>query len=386
MSLYDDSKAAGETAEREVIDNAVADLTAQIEQAKAERDAVQAEFDQHMEDEHPTEPPPPPPPPPPGDARFPGDPGVGKVLMGNNGEGDVKIAEFDSWTYGTAGRCSTIRVYNGTAMALGSGIRSDLVRYAQQGRIPMFSTKYGGMSPTAMSGGEADDTWRATAAWLADTYPGKMWYSPVGHEPEDNFPAGASADAYRRAFRRAVSVHMAHRPALVSKVAFCAPWLMEFTYDGSRDYRNWHPNWSGSEWLHDGPFDVLCSDGSVYRGSYIHMDAIDLYNPTTGPGSGARNQTWRNSIDAFKGDRVQRGQPPLPFNIGEYGIYDTPTTLDDNGVTLGDILMDTLDIGAAFDGLAGVAFWTNAQAQVTQNSPKMQAIRQWAQDARVVRA
>lgn len=329
-------------------------------------------------------------------SRFPGDPGVGNILIGNNGgpSADHDIDEFDQILFGGSPtpnkRCSTVRIYNGSAMALSSGLRAELQGYANQGRIPAFSTKYGGLTAAQMASGAADTTWQNTAAWLADQYNGIMHYSPVGHEPEDNFDSSPQVRSdYRAAFRRAVQVHMNHRPSLANKVAFCGPWLMEFSYDGPRDYRNWHPNWSGTNWLHDGPFDVECADGSIYEGSWIHLDAIDLYNPSTGGniGSGARNQSWTTSIQAFMNDRENANQPPLLIHLGEHGLYTHVATLDDNGTTVADVYNQEIDIGAANDGLVAVCHWTNDLASFP-NDPgnvKRNALRAVAQRPEVIK-
>lgn len=319
-------------------------------------------------------------------ARFPGDPGVGKILVGDNGDGQTDINDLDAWAMPTGKRHSCVRVYNGAEMALSASKRSSLIAYANQGRIPMLSVKGGAFSISQMANGDADATWTATAQWIKNSFPGVMWYSPVWHEPEDNFPSGPQADLYRTAYRRAVSQHMAVLGTGQTKVAFCGPWLMRYTYvTPNRDYRDWHPNWSGTAWLHDGPFDVLCTDGTIYHGSWIHQDAIDLYNPQTGPGAGDSNLSWSVSLSQFKGDRAAAGQPPLPFNIGEYGLYDNPDTLDDNGNTIPKILSDTLAIGAATDGLTGIALWGNDAAKMVATSPKTTAWKQFVTDSKVIK-
>lgn len=326
--------------------------------------------------------------------RFPGDPGVGKVLVGNNGSpsADVPIGTFDGlvFTGAQAGKkASTVRIYNSSNTTISTSLRNELQGYANAGRIPMFSTKYGGRTAAQLATGSADADWDANANWLDSGYTGKMWYSPLGHEPENDasFSDATEKANYRAAYRRTVTRHVNILGASNPRIAYCQPWFMGFTYTNAsnRDYRDWHPNWSGSAWLHDGPFDVLCADGSTYLGSWLHLDAIDLYNPQTGPVASDRNMTWADRIDMFLTKRENANQPPLFFSIGEYGLYDAPASLDDNGVTIGDILTGTLDTGAATDGLVGTAFWTNDNAFMNAASPKTGFLRTWVQDSRVIK-
>lgn len=296
--------------------------------------------------------------------RFPGDPGIGNILVGANngssGGNGYPISWFDSrvWPSEPTRKHTLVREYNNNEFVIPSGLRATLSSWITQGRVPLFSFKNGIWSNAQIASGAADAAIDEQAAWMA-SLPGPIWMSHF-HEPEDNFTTAQAQTDYRAAFKRIITRSKAIS-GVTSKVAWTTM-LMEFSYRG-RDWKQWHPNWNGSAWAYD----------------LIDIEGIDLYNPLLGNKitANSRNKTWSQSVDTFLTELEAKGQT-RPFCIGEHGLYTSTPTLDDNGVTVSQILSDMASIGAAQQDLVGCAMWDTSNARFDDaNDPSQTKLSAW---------
>jgi hypothetical protein len=300
--------------------------------------------------------------------RFPGDPGVNKTKVGavngvNSGTyPGYPISWFDSrvWPTNPAKKHTIVRAYY-SGLVFTTAEKDTIVAWINEGRTPMISWKLGTYTLAQIASGAADAAIDALATWFA-TLPGPIWAS-FYHEPEDNFTTTQQQSDYRAAFRRIIS-----RSRAISGVNAKVAWTTmyaEWTFNpaSGRDWRNWHPNW----------------DGSAFSYNVLDLEGIDLYDPTVEPNitASSRNKTWAVSVDNFLTKVTNAGQKK-PWCIGEYGVYTNIATLDDNGITVPQIIGDMIDIGGLQQDLVGVAAWNNVGARFDDaNDPGQVKLGAW---------
>jgi len=314
---------------------------------------------------------------PAGVGRFPGDPGAGVLLTGaNNGQSSgtytgYSIETFDStliypaslgYTSATRPRSSCVREFQ-PGFLIASGMRTDARRWMTEGRLPILSFHRGGYTAQGIVDGNADadidsnlaffDSLKDLGPWAGKRRGGLV--VTFHHEPEDNYPDGTgnSPAQYRAAFRHIVG---RSRAAGVTNVAWSSPMYMApytFTAGSGRDWKQWHPDWNGSAWAFQ----------------TVDVDGIDLYNPNVNPTATMRNRTWASHSAWMLEARLRDRARQLPWCIGELGLRTDLPSLDDNGVTVAQILAAMANDGPA-QGLFAAAAWnSNTSRFDEQNDP-----------------
>lgn len=330
--------------------------------------------------------------------RFPGDPGVGKAIVGanHNSANGYPISWFDTRIFPSGNKIhSAVRTYNNEDMAWDASKKNLLTGWINKGIIPFMSFKNGGSpagsrTTTQILAGAGDSDLNGIGNYIS-AINGFIWKTYY-HEPEPNHPVGAGADhsdEYRQVFRYIVKYLWDNFPGTRDKIAWMSPFYTQGTFTGgavgaagnNRDWREWHPNWSGSAWLTNGPLTTVDANGVTRTGSYVHLDGIDLYMPTTAGNidGTSRNPTWTEAVtERFLQTRIDHGAWPLCWTIGELGQYDYLATLDDNGVTVTDVLTSLRTTGIASQGLVGACAWNAANSRFDDaNDPTGEKVASW---------
>lgn len=279
----------------------------------------------------------------------------------------------------------TVREYFDT-MKWTAGQRSLVEGWIRQGRVPMLSNNNDGWTLDEIIAGRADADLLDQANWFK-TLPGiaaaagnggtgQTMYSPLRHEPENEFTT-ADAQAKYRAAARYIAKFMRAAGVTKAMALFMAPlYVTPMAFQG--DFRKHYMEWDGTggrEW-------VLNSDGSRWEG--YDLLGIDAYQPhVNSPG----NPTRPNPIDgigqdgpdtefnkSFARDQktiidayFERGGRNMPMVIGEYGLYSSyhqggyARSLVLEGTDVGLILSDLVDDGVTRARLpiVAVCFWNS---------------------------
>lgn len=313
--------------------------------------------------------------------RFPGDPGVNNIIIGAT-VNQYSLDWFDKRIFPGATssdpptkRFKTARLYLQPTSAFGvnANFKTKLIDNANAGRVTMYSHKgvkeidaNATYSFQDIIDGLADAEIDAAATFF-NTLVTPIIYTFI-HEPEVNIMLGKIVDAtnrtrsakYRQAFRYIINRMTAIAP---TKICFASPFYTSGVWNASNgawnDMRWFHPNWTGAadgggSWLNDGPF---TAGGSA--GSWVHVDGIDLYNPTTPGNQNATSdlKSWNSKANDFLNKRIALGMRELPWCCGELGVYNNVQNLIATGVDAQDFIQDMIEIGAATEHFFGAVFW-----------------------------
>lgn len=226
------------------------------EQTEAAAQAAQAIKDATQDAEIAALEPPPPPPPPPApapppapSARFPGDPGIGKLLYGEGREGNEPALEAREATYGQAVQLH--RSYWQAAQA--SSLIAQCQTDQSKGRLPLVSTKLAATWADVAAGKQ--DGWLTGLLDGLGKLAGPVWLC-LHHEPYDNQGAGQTPADYKAMYAHAKTLkpaNVALMPILQSqpwtpdrggKLTDITPWYDPASADlfGFDAYNAWFPN------------------------------------------------------------------------------------------------------------------------------------------------
>jgi len=251
---------------------------------------------------------------------FPGDPGDGKYLIGGaigpNGNATLAAMDGNPWWAGDS-KMSIVHNYSGNA----NGIDTAKVDEAHnRGFIASQSIKIPNYSPAQINAGTADGAIDTMAAVCIARAPKPIWLCYY-HEPEDNI---GSADwaTFRGASRRMVT---RMRTAGVTNVAWMPIYMNPWTFNNSskRDWRVWHPDWTGTAWQNTLTMDLL---------------GLDTYNPLPwsvkdgGPWHTATrsNNPFSQMFETAKGKMELFGYPQWDYVIPEFGTSNAFAGADPN--------------------------------------------------------
>jgi PKD repeat protein len=271
---------------------------------------------------------PPPPPPPPVNARFAGDPGVGKAYIGSNRPGQAggntesgRVGWYEDkmqlWATEIGPRkqrpIPIIRSYisgsAGVANEPGypwlyperTNIRTisrRLVQWAHdKGAIPWCEI---GVYNQPQPSDSSQDAWMNNLASALDKgltglnaleteainevktlathckqfAPNPIWLS-LNHEPEDDVTPSQPArlTAYRKAQRAIILTLRREGVTNVANLA-CTYMTMTLRVQGGRDWRTWYPDWKGTS-----------SNGATALNGFPNNSAADFYTGTTKTGA-----------------------------------------------------------------------------------------------------
>lgn len=261
-------------------------------------------------------PPPDPEPPPeplPTGPRFPGDPGVGKVLTGGTVySGTAGVPDGRAWLDTATGKKHLlVRRYYTNAFWTRTNIAAD----GAAGLIPFPSEKTTS-TPAQIKAGAIDAAIRAEAQWAA-SQPFPI-FTNYYHEPEDNFPSDAAAADYRAASRRIAQIFRSEGADNVCWVnaIYMAPWTFE-TASG-RSWWKWHIDWRGT--LSGG---TRPTAADFYTGAerLADVEGFDQYSPHAGGGTTYRE--FADDMDKTLGVMRAGGWQPIPWVIAEFGTEQT---------------------------------------------------------------
>jgi len=265
-------------------------------------------------------------------ARFPGDPGAGKVWFGlNDVNGYLNVQNQMPHPLGLH------RIYNGNNWGVPmSGVAGAIAN----DQIPYISWKFGPYTVSTVPQAAID----TLCVNLKSFAPNPIW-ATIFHEPEDNLNTAAQAAAYRSLFRTVVHTCDAMG---VTNVAWTEPTFQApFTF-GTASGRNpawWEPDWRGTstgtaaDWFtgSDRVIDILAID------SYIPLFSTDnwqLLSTTfavvkqrwTALGMPVDGRAWAVAEQGVKSDAAQPSRGPNAMQ----NVYDT----------------------ALANGFVGISWWT----------------------------
>lgn len=275
------------------------------------------------------EPPPPPPPPDPAPkptARFPGDPGKGKVLTGATVyTGTAGVADGRAWLDTATGvKHLLVRRYYRSSGVFWT--HTQLSGDAAKGLIPFPSTKLPNFTPAQIAVGAADALVRAEAQW-AKTQPYPI-FTNYYHEPEDNFTSDAAAADYRKASRRIAQIFRDAGAANVVWVnaIYMAPWT--FQSGSGRSWWKWHIDWKGTKSGAGG----RPTSADFYTGAerLAGVEGFDQYSPHAG--GGTSYVEFATDMNTTLGRMRADGWPEIPWVVPEFGTEaDRPPGLPADG-------------------------------------------------------
>ncbi len=161
-------------------------------------------------------------------------------------------------------------------------------------------------TPAQIVAGIADADIDASAADCLARAPHPIWLCYY-HEPEDNFPTAGEAADYRAAYRYIVT---RFRSAGVTNVTWMPIYMCPWTFRNAsgRDWRWWHPDWTGSGWHSDIMMDMM---------------GFDIYNPL--PGS-TGNNAFLSMLNEAMVKINASGAPQWDIAIPEFGMSWGATT------------------------------------------------------------
>lgn len=322
-----------------------------------------------------------------GTLRFPGDPGLGYMFYGAN-NGDMNITAADVTVFGAGGNTfNCVREYHSASSSefgTTSGERTNITTWANtDNRMVFFSFKE---NPWTVAQIASVGAGTATSALTSSVNSGidsaanffkgltRSIVLTFHHEPDDaDFPDATSQGDYRAAFRYIIARFKSNG---VTNVAWASPFFVgdRFGTAKTNTWHKWHPNWGG----------VLLSSGKP-RWDYnvVHLDGIDNYNPKLGQTLTAtsRNDTWTHHCADFLSERINGGARQLPWIIGEWGMYTLPATLDDSGITIPQIISDSITIGVKTQNFVGFAIWNQSLALMDDTNDPGRVKRNGLRDA-----
>jgi hypothetical protein len=225
---------------------------------------------------------------------FPGDPGDGNYYTG--WAAPSSIATGRSWT--VAPDIGIYHEYAGSANLSASKFDVSI----NAGLIASQTFK-GTLTPAQFASGAGDAAIDAMAAICAARAPHPLWCCYY-HEPEDNITTAADMETFRAASRRIV---LRFRAAGVTNVAWMPIYMNPYTFGpfSGRDWRTWHPDWTGSTWQ-----DTLTMD----------LMGMDTYNPLPGSGTQRPSQGFDQMFDTARAKIELPGYPQWDYVIPEFGI------------------------------------------------------------------
>ena len=246
----------------------------------------------------------------PATARFPGDPGRGKVYLGAAARSQAPDALDPLHANLNGQKFSMIRLYYTDSISW-----SNVDGHVARGRIPAVSFKNGSRSISSIASGGQDAWIDAIGAEIKRCAP-VPFYMTFFHEPEDNFPSAAEGTTFRAASRRIVS---RWRAAGVKNFTYVADYFMTnwtFTPASKRDWRSWYPDWKGT--TQPGSSKDAPNIADFYTGADAVVDVIGLdvynwWNPTKAADkweSFQQHSDWAVSRTKLLGK---------PYCVGEYG-------------------------------------------------------------------
>jgi hypothetical protein len=253
-------------------------------------------------------------------ARFPGDPGPGRVLIGSTVyTGSAGIPDGRVWLTQQTGKQHVIaRTY------ASQGLDRDAAAAAHNaGVLPLVSFKLAAYTPAQVAAAAADAVIDADAAWCKAQ--GKAIWACYFHEPEDNFPSDAAAADYRAAFRRVVT---RYRQAGATNVAWLPIFMASWSFiptggEASRGpWYKWDPDWRGTKTggngARPGPSDWYRDAQSV-----VDLLGMDQYCPTVG---GSAYHEAAADLDTALARMAADARPGKPWCVPEFGTSAVTST------------------------------------------------------------
>jgi hypothetical protein len=290
-------------------------------------------------------------------ARFPGDPGPGKLWMGLN---DPPATAQGTWQAVEAAMpapgLSAHRLYSNGNWSLPV---SDIAAAISRGQIPVVSIGY---APYGNPQDVPASAVTSLAQQLMQFKPNPVYLVPGLHEPEDNTPhtgTGAAttydltwAAGYRSTGRALAS---AIRSAGGSHVTIVGAAYMNCTASGGcpgRDWRWWHLDWKGTTSGTGG--NSTAADWYTGASKVVQVEAMDIYVPLIGTTIWTPPQT---QMDTLLNAMTADGYTPGPLAILELGVKsDTASTPID--YTRGPGMMQNAFDGLIARGGVGIIWWT----------------------------
>ena len=300
-------------------------------------------------------------------SSIPGYPGAGKFRLGMTSAA-ADFAGFDSIVYGAGGtaatttHCTAARRYGTSGPLWSAGEKSTLQGLIANGRVPTFSFKNGPYTFAQVAAGVADADWITTCTFIKTlTGPIFLSYFHEVENPMNNAATPTDQASYRAAYRHIIDVARAQG---VTNVAWSAPLYMSLFTWQTRDFKLWHPEWSGTAWLTN-------ADGT--RQKYLDILGIDYYNPyvdnPTNPfNTGTRNRDISaDLLNVVIATYLRDGGRPMPMTIGEQGVYNYLSTLEADGMTPELMLSNMVDdcVGHPTMPLINTCFWNNSGSAFT---------------------
>jgi hypothetical protein len=271
-------------------------------------------------------------------ARFPGDPGAGKMRIGLNNTSFYGAAESHM-----PHPFTLKRIYNGGNWGVPMTAAQNAV---SAGKIPMVSWKYSPYAPGTVPQSAYDQA----CSNLKSFAPHAVWVV-LYHEPEDDITTAADQAAYRADQRHLIQTC---RAAGVTNVAYGSPYYMDdwtFTAASGRHWWVWNAEWNGT---------ISGTNGhptsADFTQSYYNFDGFDPYIPDIGANVGVHSN-WHslaeqlgNATNAMTAD----GYTVHPIVIGEMGVKSDTVTPD---LTIGQTyLQGTFDYGILHN-VVGISYW-----------------------------
>lgn len=222
--------------------------------------------------------------PPPPEPRFPGDPGAGRLYVGENRDGGDPIARETFFNH----QVGVYRSYwqaSQTASMIAVCNRDLAAR-----RIPFASTKLPGTWAAVASGSQ--DAWLVGMMNALATVPGPVWLC-LHHEPSDDVGTGQTPADYVAMYQHAYPL----KPANVAMVPILQSAPFDPTVGGRGDITAW------------------------YDAAAMDLCGIDTYNHWYPGGT----NKWRDpaTVASFFDQLTQFGKP---IALAEYGVRTDPAT------------------------------------------------------------
>lgn len=219
-------------------------------------------------------------------ARFPGDPGEGQYMVGlafgPNGRNSVaELKKTPQWN----AKIKMLHDYASSgAKAMDHGSLKEIfdagMTVASQSFKMLGLRNADGTKMTSLqrwqyvNAGKNDAEIRLSAKFCK-TFPTKSIWACLHHEPEDDFTDAATQKEYRAAYRRVVRIF---REEGVTNVAWAPIYMVPYTFESTRDFRNWHADWNGTGWEADQMMDLF---------------GQDVYNPLPGA---SKNRSYKEMV------------------------------------------------------------------------------------------
>jgi hypothetical protein len=287
-------------------------------------------------------------------ARFPGDPGRGRVLVGQNHLDGATIAQVEAgtkkglsitefekaifpdsagYTDATRPRMSFVREYVAETQlfTIPSDYMTKIDGWGAEGRICNLSIQSASEDPTwnmvsicnaldSLSDNATKQRVRSWCTWWKSCgYP--VWFL-INHEPQTSSKVTLAQAYYQRKGSRLLYAYI--KAQGVNNVAFIGPHPVGNDYKSNNNWQDFHPEWidDNNGWTAD---------------QVLDCDGWDPYNPSLKSGlprdaNGEQNfpidaRTMQWSTDKFREykDRVNRytadGYHHKPLCVGEIGVY-----------------------------------------------------------------